>query len=67
MTSFRSNENEVVLLLSRRLIVAGLFIACSCKKMATQRPDGAEIFSLFKASAAVGKFKMRNVGKNSRQ
>ena len=33
MTSYRAKENEAVLLLSHLLIVVGLFIICSCKKM----------------------------------
>ena len=38
MTSFYTNRNEAVLLFSRLVIVAGLFIVCSCKKIVTQRP-----------------------------
>ena len=39
VTSYRSNENQIVVLFFRLSIVASLFIVCSCKKMATQRPD----------------------------
>ena len=41
MMSYRPNGNEAVLLVSRLLIVVCHFIVCTCKKMATKRPNVA--------------------------
>ena len=54
------NDNNVVLLFSRPLIGACLFLACSCKEMAIQRPDVAYTIIKFNEVTPVRYVKISN-------
>ena len=57
MASYRVNENEAALLFSRLLMAARLSIVCICTRMATQRPNVAQIIETSLELTAVGKLK----------